>query len=290
MTHEESIAWDQKGWIVGPNETEEEYKKRVAFGSQEIQELQKNIDDELPFIPPSSAKTTYYASPIKSIQAQYDIAPDWVPLLFHNKGLSPWHGGCAWIYTLSDEHPCSAFLQLRRSFAKKDKLWGIVRRDEVIAHEMVHVARMAFEEPRFEELFAYHTSFSRWRRWWGPILQSPWEAHLFLFSIAIPLLCTLVGTFYGIDAVVQWGFGLLIFPLSLTTMGTWRLTYKHNILNKCLKQLSLFLPKPAVWSVALRLTDHEIRRFGKMSPDAIRNYARQNQEFRWKILSSRWGF
>ena len=95
-------------------------------------------------------------------------------MIFSNERLAPWHGGCAWIFQFAEGLPTAALIQLRQVFSRQPTFLGIYHRDELLTHELVHVGRMKFEEPRFEELFAYETSTSAFRRWFGPLIQASW--------------------------------------------------------------------------------------------------------------------
>ena len=80
----------------------------------------------------------------------YGIQPTWTPLFFNNYQLAPWHGGCAWIFQLTENAPTAALLQLRAPFRHQPTYLNLYRRDELIAHELSHVGRMMYQEPQFE--------------------------------------------------------------------------------------------------------------------------------------------
>ncbi len=99
-----------------------------------------------------------------------------VQINYSNKGLRFWEAGCTW----SD-----GSIQLRKVFEKK-RVWLLYSRDEIIAHEQVHAKRLHLEEPVFEEILAYRTSKSRFRRYWGPIFRTPKESLLFALTLLFP--------------------------------------------------------------------------------------------------------
>src|SRR5262245_52150906 len=101
----------------------------------------------------------------------FDCAPDWIPLFFSNYRLPFWQGGCTWILQRTECDPPFALLQLNKAYKDHDVYLKFYRRDELVTHECAHVGRMAFDEPAFEEIIAYRTSPSPFRRWLGPIIQ-----------------------------------------------------------------------------------------------------------------------
>lgn len=95
---------------------------------------------------------------------------------YSNKGLLPWQGGATFI----DED--KIVIQLRKAYERKEKIYGIYPKEEIIAHELVHAKRMHLDEPCFEEILAYRTSSSPFRRYFGPLFRSSFESVLFLLS------------------------------------------------------------------------------------------------------------
>jgi hypothetical protein len=138
-----------RGFIVGPDESKDEFEKRVA-----------------------QAKIF---TPIHV----YDFSVDWLEVVYSNKGLRFWEGACTWIN--KDE----ILLQLRKSLKRKPFLFGLYSRQEILEHEAIHAMRMKFHEPIFEEYLAYQTSQSPLRRFLGPLFRRPIETSFFMALIAI---------------------------------------------------------------------------------------------------------
>jgi hypothetical protein len=64
--------------------------------------------------------------------------------------------------------------------------------EEISAHEKIHLMRAHFNEPRFEEILAYQTSPSFFRRFFGPLFQNIKESYAFIFiSFLFPLIAFL---------------------------------------------------------------------------------------------------
>jgi hypothetical protein len=149
-----------KGFLKGPCETEEAFALR-------IQNLQPVADAS-------------WAKAQARTRELFGFAIDWVPLEYSNKKLPFWEGAATWI---SKNGPPR--IQMREAF-RKGKYLGYSR-DEILAHESVHAARMAFDEPQFEEILAYQTSKSLLRRFLGPLFRRTGESALFMVAIFLSL-------------------------------------------------------------------------------------------------------
>lgn len=201
----------------------------------------------------------------------YDIEPDWVWLLFENKGLRFWEGGCTWI----ERNHIS--LQLNKAFKYRKKYFGYARK-EVIAHELVHVVRASFEEPVFEEILAYQTSTSAFRRYFGPILRTTKETTLFWGAFSFLVVAGLFSIF---QSAAYMGMAFLLMG------GSLRLFRSQQIFRKTRKKLSALVGKEKALPVMLRLTDREIIRFSKMSGEQIITYAGKMKkiQIRWQQIT-----
>jgi hypothetical protein len=231
---EQCLNWKKRGLIPGPQETEEAFLARVSQVS-------------------SSEGQEDWEGAHQVTQKLFDFSIDWVPVSFSNQKLPFWEGAATWI----DAMPS---IQVREGF-KKGRYLGY-ELTEVLAHEFVHVARTAFEEPEFEELLAYQTSRSWFRRKLGPAFQKPWESLAFVLSLGIA------------------SFGHLWLPLLLIGgLGT-RLVRAHRMLGQCLGKMPL--------SFVLCLTDQEIKTFARLSLADIEAYLKQDQSFRGSFLSATW--
>ena len=213
-------------FIIGPDETEEQFEKRMA--SAEIQ------------------------SPIEV----FGHFPDWIPISYSNKSLAFWEGGCAWI------EGTQVRLQLRKSLEKRDHYLGLVSKNELLKHEAVHALRVAFDEPRFEEMLAYQTSPSKWRRLFGPLFRNPRESLLILL---LPL---------------TWFFPIIGFGfLGLFVFAFLRLAITYRTFIKAKKNINQITQNPL--GLMLYLTDEEISLFSKINHDEILEFIRAKQGYRW---------
>jgi hypothetical protein len=214
------------------------------------------------------------AASIKGVDQLFDIAPDWVTIEFNFRSLSFWHGAAC---ILSAEG--HAAIQLPASLEYKARLWGLYRRQEILAHEMVHCGRCAFNEPKYEEFLATMGA-SRWRQWLAGAIQSPWEALLLLGGSCAPLVAFLWGSLEGIVVAQS---ALIILILS----GLVRLSWRKRSLYRCLHRLFLTVGDQArSRAILYRLTDQEITLFARSSPQQIKAYAQENQlsQLRWRAI------
>jgi hypothetical protein len=289
MNIDEWKKWNAQGLFPGPKETEEEWEKRVYFCQnvkEELNQLDKSIfsfaiDTHLP-----ENLLTKACSLTKEL---YGISPQWVPVFCSNYHLAPWHGGCTWIFQLCKDAPFATFLQIRANFRFKEKYWGIYQREELLAHELAHVGRMAYQEPKFEEILAYQSSKSSWRKYLGPIVQSGRETLIFLCSLVCVIFIDLVSLLMPLasDAAALSLFKALPFFLIFFAFG--RLWSRHNLLRKCKKNLiQLYDSSSLATHLLYRLSDLEITHFAKFSLQESACWMKQAaiRSFRWRFLNA----
>ncbi len=283
---QEMLQYNRLGLIPGPHESVEDFIKRASYclnlRLQINQELQANLGEE-------ASEFSLIAPGLAKVHDAYDIAPEWIPVFYSNYRLGFWHGGCAWIFQTSNDQPLGSLLQLRQQFKTSENYLGMYHRNELTAHELSHVGRMAFEEPQFEEFFAYRTATSSFRRWLGPIVQSSVESMLVLILIGLFLFVDIFLIVFGEGpnhSTLWWKllpFGLLV------TAGLLRLWRRHQCLSSSLNVLDQCLggEKKAL-AVAYRLQDKEIKAFAKMTPSEIKAYAKEQaaHSLRWQVIYS----
>lgn len=271
----ELISLNQRGFIPGPQENEETFLKRVSF----LQELSENPQKIFPFPPfPLEERVKRHHWDLKrcDLKKLFDIAPDWLAAFHHDRRLPFWQGAATWVFHDPEKNVKLALLQFRKSLKKGSHL-GIYKLEEIMAHESVHAARMAFEGTLFEEHFAYLTSTSVFRRVFGPIFRRSWEAPVFLIS----LLCIPLSLVFW-EGAAQ---GIYFATLALLSLGLVRLARLHRIFISAYKKLSR-ITEDHPFHVLLRLTDSEIRYFSKKSVEEIQEYIESEKEksLRWKLI------
>lgn len=284
--------WNKDGFIPGPEETENEFHKRIEFCENLLNNLQQIAGMDLPFECEPYPSQNILEEVFPLTEELYGIQPRWVPLFFSNYQLAPWHGGCAWIFQCNEETPSAAFLQLRSSFLHSSKFLKMYTRKELIAHELAHVGRMLYQEPDFEEFFAYQSSLSRWRRLFGPIVQSSKESFFFILLLGICVFIDFALLFLeGNMAFMGWWFTILL-PLGLMMFALGRLFYRHHLLSCCLQKLEKLYSPLQAKHLIYRLQDVEIKHFSKISPSSIRQFIDQaaHNSFRWRFLKTLYPF
>jgi hypothetical protein len=281
--------WNSQGFIPGPHESEVEFEKRVNFCKNLEKYVVEQTNQKLPFQLDDSVSKEVVSEAFPLTKKLYGIEPNWVLLFFSNYKLLPWHGGCAWIFQLDEASPTAAFLQLRAKFRSSSVLFGIYERKELIAHELSHVGRMMYEEPQFEELFAYQSSRISWRRWLGPIVETSREVLWFL----VLLLASVIAS------VMHGGEWVIVAPLVMIVFGVIRVWVRHGVYERCVEKMGKMFERGVDTDkgdgdeekgkhLVYRLLDSEIRLFGKLSLGEIREKIVElgGESFRWRFLKS----
>ncbi len=288
LSDNDLLSYNRQGLIPSPEEDEDAFLSRVqlCLGLKSL--ITSECDQLLPFKPEILDSHEPFEEAFKITGELYDICPTWLPLFFSNYQLTPWHGGCAWIFQLQETGPRTAFLQLRKAFAYKDKFLGLYPRNELVAHECAHVGRMGFDQEQFEELLAYRTSHSRLTRWLGPIVQSAKESLLFIGILIILFMLDLYFLVTENYETYFWTMGLKIIPLGLFMYALRRLWKRHHLFKRCHANLSEAVGNNKTANhIIYRLTDEEIRVFSSLSSSKIRDYAANpiySSSLRWRVI------
>lgn len=199
-----------RGFIAGPNESEEAFFLRVAKA-----EKKGEVDLTTP----------------------YGIKADWIEWEASKEGLSWFQGAATWV------EGDKVKIKLKKN------RWASF--EEMVRHEGVHAVRSQFDEPLFEEFFAYATSERSYRRKIGPLFRST-------KGTMILLLSCVAGVFVPwIPYVVMGGYGLF-------------LMFYHRKFQAALKKIKEIYSPPM--ELALHLTDAEILNFSKelITQDSLR--------------------
>lgn len=248
---------NSRGFICGPHESLECFKKRCAL----LMELYQT---------PSKLNQYLSGFSIQGLSVENkkaDIHLDWAIGYYSRKKLTLWEPAATWIVPI-DSLPI-AVLQLNPQH--KSIL------DEILLHESIHIARMAFEEPLYEEFLAYTNSTSKWRRYLGPLFQNTYESIVFVILALLPSF----GIFYS----SLWNLSSLLL-LSFLSFLLGRLIYRHIIFQKALKKIKLIFNTEFPIQIAIRLTDKEMKLFAKNSLYSVMEYMKSEPSLRWKQILS----
>ncbi|MFA6294165.1 MAG: hypothetical protein WC637_20410, partial [Victivallales bacterium] len=184
------------------------------------------------------------------------------------------------------ENQVSVFI-IRANFAGK-KRWLFYRRDELLAHELCHVARMPVKDRTFEELFAYRLSPSRLRRYMGNCFRHDYDAVLFIVPIFVLLAAQVSRLFFNLERVFPiWPFWIMAaaYPLFLLV----RNHFNRNIFFKAkrnLEKAGALKPLP----VLFRCSKEELSEISELkNPDGLMKWLddKSESELRWKVIKFR---
>ena len=212
-------ALDARGFLFRNDDTVESFRTRLLRMREGASGLQQELttassvklfdtfvvqaEDAIPSaIMQEAARTTW---------GLYRFSVDWVPGFFLRRGIGWLWGGCA----VTDPETGFTIFLVRHSFAASPR-WFIYQREELLSHELCHVARMALDDSAYEEHFAYATAHSRLRRYIGNWFQSKYDAVWFLLPVLLLLAAETVRTFTMLEYQI-WPFWLLAlaYPLFL---------------------------------------------------------------------------
>lgn len=251
---EKLVSLNQRGLFFGPSEGDEAFFQRAGT---------------------SAGRSGFHSEGLGLIEKQFDSSPDWIEVFTQSKGLPFWEGAATWI----EENPNgsrSCRIQIKDSFLAR-----LYSTEEVVAHEMVHAVRLMFDEKRFEEILAYRTSKSWFRRYFGPLFSGASESKWFLGAIGLSWVIYLVEMVFDFPVFGNW---VLLLPIFLLSFLALRLRKSQGIFAAALRNLETRSSNPL--GVALRLTDQEIELFAQSTSDEIDRFLKGQQEgnLRWKQI------
>ncbi len=257
MEVQELLALNAEGFIPGPGETPEDFRKRV-FETREFFHAQA---DALP--------SHHWQWPSEQLKTLFDFSPRWCAAICSSKGLAPWQAAATWIDVKR--------VYLIRLRSARWVSW-MIDRDEVLAHEAAHAARAAFDESKYEEFFAFLTSASKWRRVFGPLFRKPGEATLLAALFGMYSVMQMFELIWDINLLSQvWLFG----ALSIFCMWSLRLIRTRLRIERAGKRVLHFLKDPAmVRPVLFRMTDTEIEQLAGHLP------FHPGSDLRWQLIKT----
>lgn len=276
---------DENGFIIAPGEDAEKFKLRVLAQLENVNlinnALQKSQEFDLEGI--CKLKLNDKIPPEIMNEASlitnkaYGFKVDWVPGFFMSKSLGPLWGGCS---VLIPEISSAVFL-IRSSFRQK-KRWLLYRRDELLAHEICHSARMPLADRIFDENFAYSISPSRLRRNFGGSFRTEADALVFVLPVFLLLIVQLLNVFTGttIPIIPFWIVALLC-PAYLII----RNFIASISLSRAAKKLStLGFTNP--YAVLFRSSADEILLISSITNEHLSKWLKEKKEneLRWKII------
>ncbi|MEA2011967.1 MAG: hypothetical protein U9O87_02620 [Verrucomicrobiota bacterium] len=279
---------DSRGFIMGEKESLGDFVKRLNCLKKNMEEMNKSLKAEgffeiegSRFSLDSQIPSKLFKTPAQKTEELYRFSIDWVPGFFVNPSFGWLFGGCAF-YFFPDFF---ALFIIRKSFQNKER-WLIYSRDELLAHELCHIARIGMKKRKFEEYFAYQTSSSSFRKAVGSVFQTAGDTYLILLSTMLLLGAQISKVFIGLPVPV-WLFWIFVF-LCIS-----RLALRYRKIKKTISSATENLKKTFennTLPVLFRCTEKEIDALSKMlKKDSVTNWVNNKMQnsIKWKIIKKR---
>lgn len=294
INREELISLDQRGFFPAPGEEQSEFLKRVSALHKFQQDVFKSLKETKKFELEGlkyNADELVNEKDLLSCQVQskdkYQFQLDYVPAFFSSRGLNFLFGGMAISFEDTEDKykkgEMFSIFQLRKTFRFKEKFL-IYTRNEIISHEVCHVARAPLHALEYEEYFAYQTSDSAFRRLVSPML---WRGSDMVILMLL-LLVVFIGQIYSMfisHNMIWYVYSWLPFSAYLMFIGL-RSYFSRRVIKKLKDNLIGFCSKPEfVDAVLFRLNDNEIKTAATQKN--LKEYIDQQNDLRWQVIKAR---
>lgn len=289
ITTEGLLRLNKEGFIPGPNESEEKFLKRIELTKKLIRDPKFFFIDQkqkLPFNLENKVLKPRWNWTRAQLLHLFDIAPNNLALFYSNERLHFFQAAATWILSFGKANIKIPVLQFRKVLRRKPYLF-IYTLDEILAHEAVHSIRVAYDEPKTEEIFSYMTATNIFRRIFGPIVRSSKEIFLFFSLMVSYLIIQILWIFSSIKFFYNLSIVLGFATISIFCYGLIRLFFVRRKCRKVFKRLFKVLKdKTLARAVLFRLTDEEIYKFSKMKKSQIIEYIKnaKDDSLRMKII------
>ncbi len=280
---------DARGIFCADNENAKDFAARVRLLNAKNRELDEalatdgsaNIED-VTIQQQDRIPENLFQEPQQITEKLYRFNADWVAGFFVDPAYGLLFGGCAY-YFYPDFF---ALFIIRKSFREKAR-WLFYQRSELLAHELCHVARVSFQAHIYEEIFAYKTATTAFRRFFGGIFRSPKDSFLFIGASCLLLINQFCRAFLfpELPSWPMWSLLALVFSWLIL-----RLLRDMKTLRQARKHLAFLFPPQDTLPVLFRCNDNEIRELAALDdPQNAQTWLnnRQNSSLRWKITCSR---
>ncbi len=290
ISDEKLLFFNKEGFIPGPNETEKEFIERISITKKIVKDPKIFFDTQKNkplFDLSDKVKKPRWNWTRAQLMNLFDISPIDLALFYSNDKLNLFQAAATWVIYVGDKETQVPILQFRKNLKQSTYLW-IYTLDEILAHEAVHAARIAFDEPKTEEIFSYMTASSIFRKIMGPIVRNTKEVLLFFSVFSFYLLCQILAIISSNNFLsnISVFFGFCTFGIFL--FGCIRLFKIRWKFNKTYKKLKNILKdKRLARAVLFRLTDKEIEDFSKMHTRHIKKFIqnKKNSSLRFRLIN-----
>ena len=285
------VEFDNKGLLLGPDESLEDYVRRLDSLKRNIEALAQELDEngqvELlnthfsrdDVIPPDVFRSAQSVT-----RNLYDFEIDWVPGFFANYRMGILFAGCA-MYSHDDFF---AVFIVRKAFKAKEK-WMIYSRTELMAHELCHIAHIGFHTKDYEEIFAYQTSVSVFRKIFGGMLRTTTDTYLILACVVCLLLAQVINVVTRPPA--QWREFPMPLIYSISMVGIcfvfFRYVFCWRRFRKAKTNLGRVFSEPTGSAVLFRCDESEIKEISKLKRETdLRAWLSKKlyASTRWRII------
>ncbi|MBQ4480814.1 MAG: hypothetical protein II943_09265 [Victivallales bacterium] len=221
-----------------------------------------------------------FAEPLERTSRLFGFRCEWVPGFFFPASPLSFFGGYAFYF-----FPEFFAMFLARSEFRKRQKWLFIGRDELVSHEMCHIARAALESHAYEELFAYQTATTAFRRFTGGIFREQLDSFLFLGATFLLLFWQMTRAF-AFPLLPAWpGWAILVIDVAFLMVRHCR-TYQRFTTARD-KLTRLYGDEATARAVLFHASDDEIPLLAKTKdlPGLLDRWA-ENQ-LRWQIVRHR---
>ena len=281
------LALDKRGLFPAPGEDAPAFAARLEDLNVRLQEMENQLKqtgsytvEDVTVGRDARIPASIFSEAAAKTGKLYGFQCDWVPGFFINPSFSGLFGGCAFSF-----YPDFFSLFIIRSSFRKKKNWLWYRREELLAHELCHVARAGLLSNDFEELFAYQTAATAFRRITGGIFRAQKDVFLFLGVTLLQLLAQIVRVFYC-PSLPSWPFWSLL--AAVFVFLVLRLARDTAHFRKARRRLAeIYGGADNAGIVIFHAADREIREIARTGnlPELLKKY--ESEELRWKMMRRR---
>ncbi len=279
ISDSELIIFNKEGFIAGPKEDAKTFLERVSLTKCFINNPKDFFIDNKKFYVSlrNKIKKPIWSWTKTHLKHLYDFSPEYFFAFYQNKNLTSFEGAATWQLSKGNKNLNIPILQVRENFKKRGEYLRIYQLDEILAHESVHALRIAYNEPQFEEIFAYLTSNSFLRRIFGALIRSSYEGIVFFALLMCGLMFQVVSFYYDSLTLLFLLFSML--SIAWASIGLFRLFKAKWMLRKAYKKVfPLFYDRNKTFSVLVRLTDAEIKKISKEKSKNVLKYFYDNKD------------
>ena len=278
---------DAQGISPSPQETLEEFAERLEglnlnFAKME-DALHHNGEYNVEGVTvKASARISeeIFEEPMERTNRLFGFRCDWVPGFFFQASPLSFFGGYAFYF-----FPEFFAMFLARNCFRNKRKWLFIERDELVAHEMCHIARAALQSQAYEELFAYQTATTTFRRFTGGIFREQLDSFLFLGATFFLLFWQLARAIWLPQLPAWGGWVILLLDVSFLLIRH-GITY-HRFTTALGKLVQLYGDEAIARAVLFHASDEEIPQLAQAKDLSVLLNEWAQFQLRWQIIRHR---